>query len=157
MASHHRRGDFTNDNLVRVIDAAAPRVQGRGCSRPSGNAPSTPSSSVDCRQDAHAYAQLAASRGRGGTRASACCSRGLLPPPTLCWSVARGPADAVGGGIMPTSSHQQPNTWALTRMNDGGTADGFHRPRMEAAFADAPPADTRAVHSKRSTLMTSAT
>ena len=93
--------DFTNDNLVRVIDAAARvfKEDAVAAGRPA-DAPGTLIVGHDCRQDAHAYAQLAAEV------AAAQSFRVLLtqdycPTPTLCWSVAQD-ADAVGG-IMLTS------------------------------------------------------
>ncbi len=133
--------DFTNDNLVRVIDAAARvfKEDAVAAGRPA-DAPGTLIVGHDCRQDAHAYAQLAAEV------AAAQSFRVLLtqdycPTPTLCWSVAQD-ADAVGG-IMLTSSHNPAEYLGVKlRMNDGGAAGKEFTDRVEAAFADAP-ADAR--------------
>ena len=83
--------DFTNDNLVRVIDAAARvfKEDAVAAGRPA-DAPGTLIVGHDCRQDAHAYAQLAAEV------AAAQSFRVLLtqdycPTPTLCWSWRRTP------------------------------------------------------------------
>ena len=129
--------DFTNDNLVRVIDAAARvfKEDAVAAGRPA-DAPGTLIVGHDCRQDAHAYAQLAAEV------AAAQSFRVLLtqdycPTPTLCWSVAQN-ADAVGG-IMLTSSHNPAEYLGVKlRMSDGGAAGKEFTDRVEAAFSDAP-------------------
>lgn len=133
--------DFTNDNLVRVIDAAARvfKEDAVAAGRPA-DAPGTLIVGHDCRQDAHAYAQLAAEVAAAqGFRVL--LTQDYCPTPTLCWSVAQD-ADAVGG-IMLTSSHNPAEYLGVKlRMNDGGAAGKEFTDRVEAAFADAP-ADAR--------------
>lgn len=86
---------FTNDNVVRVVDAAARifKEDALAAGRRE-DAPGTIIIGHDCRQDAHAYASLAAevaaARGFAVKLTDAYC-----PTPTLCWSVAHDP-DAVG-------------------------------------------------------------
>ena len=132
--------DFTNDNLVRVIDAAARvfKEDAVAAGRPA-DAPGTLIVGHDCRQDAHAYAQLAAEV------AAAQSFRVLLtqdycPTPTLCWSVAQD-ADAVGG-IMLTSSHNPAEYLGVKlRMADGGAAGKEFTDRVEAVLPDAATAE----------------
>ena len=99
------------------------RVQGgRGCSRPSGRRARQRNLIVghDCRQDAHAYAQLAAEVAAAQSF-RVLRTQDYCPTPTLCWSVAQD-ADAVGG-IMLTSSHNPAEYLGVKlRMNDGGAA-----------------------------------
>lgn len=126
--------DFTNDNLVRVADAAArifkedAIVSGR-----SADAPGTIIVGHDCRRDAHVYAQLAAEvvASYGFTVK---LTRDYCPTPTLCWSVAQD-VDAVGG-IMLTSSHNPAEYLGVKlRMSDGGAAGKEFTDRVEAALA----------------------
>ena len=129
--------DFTNDNLVRVIDAAARvfKEDAVAAGRPD-DAPGTLVVGHDCRQDAHAYAQLAAEVAAAqGFRVL--LTQDYCPTPTLCWSVAQN-ADAVGG-IMLTSSHNPAEYLGVKlRMSDGGAAGKEFTDRVEAAFSDAP-------------------
>ena len=77
--------DFTNDNLVRVIDAAARvfKEDAVAAGRPD-DAPGTLVVGHDCRQDAHAYAQLAAEVAAAqGFRVL--LTQDYCPTPTLCW------------------------------------------------------------------------
>ena len=88
--------DFTDDNLVRVVDAAARvfKEDAVAAGRPA-DAPGTLIVGHDCRQDAHAYARLAAEVAAAhGFRTL--LTQDYCPTPTLCWSVAQD-ADAVGG------------------------------------------------------------
>ena len=129
--------DFTNDNLVRVIDAAA-RVfkEDALAAGRTADAPGTLIVGHDCRQDAHAYAQLAAEVAAAQGFAVK-LTQDYCPTPTLCWSVAQD-ADAVGG-IMLTSSHNPAEYLGVKlRMSDGGAAGKAYADRVEAAFADAP-------------------
>ena len=125
--------DFTDDNLVRVADAAA-RIfkEDAIASGRSADAPGTLIVGHDCRRDAHAYAQLAA---------EVAASHGFVvkltqdycPTPTLCWSVAQDD-DAVGG-IMLTSSHNPAEYLGVKlRMSDGGAAGKDFTDRVEAAL-----------------------
>ena len=114
--------DFTNDNLVRVIDAAARvfKEDAVAAGRPD-DAPGTLVVGHDCRQDAHAYAQLAAEVAAAqGFRVL--LTQDYCPTPTLCWSVAQN-AEYVGVKL---------------RMSDGGAAGKEFTDRVEAAFSDAP-------------------
>ena len=113
--------DFTDDNLVRVVDAAARvfKEDAVAAGRPA-DAPGTLIVGHDCRQDAHAYARLAAEVAAAhGFRTL--LTQDYCPTPTLCWSVAQD-ADAVGG-IMLTSSHNPAEYLGVKlRMADGGAA-----------------------------------
>ena len=129
--------DFTNENLVRVIDAAA-RVfkEDALASGRAADAPGTVVIGHDCRQDAHAYARLAAEVAASqGFRIV--LTQDYCPTPTLCWSVAQD-ADAVGG-IMLTSSHNPAEYLGVKlRMADGGAAGKEFTDRVEAALSEEP-------------------
>lgn len=129
--------DFTNENLVRAVDAAATvfKQEALAAGRPADN-PGTIIVGHDCRQDAHAYAQLAAqvaaSHGFAVKLTADYC-----PTPTLCWSVNQDP-DAVGG-IMLTSSHNPAEYLGVKlRMSDGGASSKEFTDRVEALLADEP-------------------
>ncbi|WP_165042937.1 phosphoglucosamine mutase [Adlercreutzia sp. ZJ138] len=129
--------DFTADNLVRVIDASARVFKEDAIA--AGRATDGLGTIIvghDCRQDAHAYAQLAAevAATHGFTVK---LTQDYCPTPTLCWSVAQD-ADAVGG-IMLTSSHNPAEYLGVKlRMADGGAAGKEFTDRVEAAFSDKP-------------------
>ena len=95
--------DFTPDNLNRVVAAAARifKEEAVAAGR-DADAPGTLIVGHDCRQDAHAYAELAA-QVAAGEGFNVLLTEDYCPTPTLCWSVAHND-DAVGG-IMLTSSH----------------------------------------------------
>ena len=122
---------FTNENLVRVVDAAA-RVfkedalaQGR-----AADALGTLYVGHDCRRNAHAYAQLAA-QVAAAHGFSVKLTQDYCPTPALCWSVAHD-ADAVGG-IMLTSSHNAAEYLGVKlRMADGGASPKEFTDRVEA-------------------------
>lgn len=139
---------FTNENLVRVIDAASRVFKEDVLARRAGNpvsaapAASAPDSlgtlyvGHDCRQDAHAYAQLAAqvAAAHGFTVK---LTQDYCPTPTLCWSVAHD-ADAVGG-IMLTSSHNAAEYLGVKlRMADGGASPKEFTDRVEARLSSEP-------------------
>ena len=128
--------DFTDDNLVRVVDAAARvfKEDAVAAGRPA-DAPGTLIVGHDCRQDAHAYARLAAEVAAAhGFRTL--LTQDYCPTPTLCWSVAQD-ADAVGG-IMLTSSHNPAEYLGVKlRMADGGAAGKEFTDRVEAVLPDA--------------------
>ena len=132
--------DFTDDNLVRVVDAAARvfKEDAVAAGRPA-DAPGTLIVGHDCRQDAHAYARLAAEVAAAhGFRTL--LTQDYCPTPTLCWSVAQD-ADAVGG-IMLTSSHNPAEYLGVKlRMADGGAAGKEFTDRVEAALPDAATAE----------------
>ena len=133
--------DFTDENLVRVIDAAARvfKEDAVAAGRPA-DAPRHPHRRSRLPTGC-ARLRAAGGRGRGGAELPRAAHAGLLPQPTLCWSVAQD-ADAVGG-IMLTSSHNPAEYLGVKlRMNDGGAAGKEFTDRVEAAFADAP-ADAR--------------
>lgn len=129
--------DFTNDNLVRVTDAAARifKEDALAAGRPA-DVPGTLIVGHDCRRDAHAYAQLAA---EVAASHGFCVklTQDYCPTPTLCWSVAQD-ADAVGG-IMLTSSHNPAEYLGVKlRMADGGASGKEFTDRVEAALSAAP-------------------
>lgn len=129
--------DFTNDNVVRVADAAA-RIfkEDAIAAGRSADAPGTILVGHDCRRDAHAYAEVAAevAASHGFTVE---LSQDYCPTPTLCWSVAQN-EDAVGG-IMLTSSHNPAEYLGVKlRMADGGAAGKDFTDRVEAALPDQP-------------------
>ena len=125
---------FTDDNVVRVVDAAARvfKEEAASAGRPA-DAPGTLIVGHDCRQDAHAYAQLAAqvaaAHGFGVKLTQDYC-----PTPALCWSVAHD-EDAIGG-IMLTSSHNPAEYLGVKlRMADGGASPKEFTDRVEAQLA----------------------
>lgn len=131
--------DFTEDNLVRVIDASARifKEDAVAQGRPADD-PGTIIVGHDCRQDAHAYAKLAAEVAAAhGFRVK--LTDAYCPTPTLCWSVAQDP-QAIGG-IMLTSSHNPAEYLGVKlRLADGGAAGKDLTDRVEAIIADEPTA-----------------
>ncbi len=129
--------DFTNDNLVRVIDAAAQVFKEDALA--SGRALDGLGTIIighDCRQDAHAYAELA-SRVAAAHGFRVRLTRDYCPTPALCWSVAHD-EDAVGG-IMLTSSHNPAEYLGVKlRMADGGASPKEFTDRVEAKLPDTP-------------------
>ena len=111
--------DFTPDNLNRVVAAAARIFKEEAVA--AGRDPQAPGTLIvghDCRQDAHAYAELAA-QVAAGEGFNVLLTEDYCPTPTLCWSVAHND-DAVGG-IMLTSSHNPAEYLGVKlRMADGG-------------------------------------
>lgn len=129
--------DFTPDNLNRVVAAAArifkeeAVVAGR-----DADAPGTLIVGHDCRQDAHAYAELAA-QVAAGEGFNVLLTEDYCPTPTLCWSVAHND-DAVGG-IMLTSSHNPAEYLGVKlRMADGGASPAEFTDRVEAVLPPEP-------------------
>lgn len=128
---------FTDDNLVRVIDASAQVFKEDAVK--SGGDPEKPGTLIvghDCRRDAHAYAQLTAevlsSRGFDVKVTQDYC-----PTPTLCWSVAQD--EGAVGGIMLTSSHNPAEYLGVKlRLADGGAAPKEFTDRVEAVLPDVP-------------------
>lgn len=135
---------FTNDNLVRVIDAAARVFKEDALARMKGACDGSSSAESlgtlyvghDCRQDAHAYARLAAQVAAAhGFKVK--LTQDYCPTPALCWSVAHD-NDAVGG-IMLTSSHNAAEYLGVKlRMVDGGASPKEFTDRVEAQLADEP-------------------
>ena len=129
--------DFTPDNLNRVIDAAARifKEEAVAAGR-SADAPGTIIVGHDCRQDAHAYAELAA-QVAAGHGFNVLLTEDYCPTPTLCWSVAHDD-DAVGG-IMLTSSHNPAEYLGVKlRMADGGASPAEFTDRVEAVLPPEP-------------------
>ncbi len=128
---------FTDDNLVRVIDAAAQVFKEDALA--SGRALDELGTIIighDCRQDAHAYAELA-SRVAAAHGFRVRLTRDYCPTPALCWSVAH-EEDAVGG-IMLTSSHNPAEYLGVKlRMADGGASPKEFTDRVEAKLSDTP-------------------
>ena len=131
--------DFTPDNLIRVIDAAARIFKEEAVAAGRDvDAPGTIIVGHDCRQDAHAYAELAA-QVAAGHGFNVLLTEDYCPTPTLCWSVAHND-DAVGG-IMLTSSHNPAEYLGVKlRMADGGASPAEFTDRVEAVLP-AEPAD----------------
>lgn len=128
--------DFTDENLVRVIDAAARtfKQDAVAAGRPADD-PGTIIIGHDCRRDAHAYAQLAAevaaSQGFSVKLTDTYC-----PTPTLCWSVSQD-ENAVGGIILTSSHNPAEYLGVKLRMADGGASSKEFTDRVEAALEDA--------------------
>ena len=129
--------DFTPDNLIRVIDAAARifKEEAVAAGR-DADAPGTLIVGHDCRQDAHGYAELAA-QVAAGHGFNVLLTEDYCPTPTLCWSVAHND-DAVGG-IMLTSSHNPAEYLGVKlRMADGGASPAEFTDRVEAVLPAEP-------------------
>lgn len=129
--------DFTPDNLNRVVAAAARifREEAVAAGR-DDDAPGTLIVGHDCRQDAHAYAELAA-QVAAGEGFNVLLTEDYCPTPTLCWSVAHND-DAVGG-IMLTSSHNPAEYLGVKlRMADGGASPAEFTDRVEAVLPPEP-------------------
>ena len=129
--------DFTPDNLTRVIDAAARIFKEEAVAAGRDvDAPGTIIVGHDCRQDAHAYAELAA-QVAAGHGFNVLLAEDYCPTPTLCWSVAHND-DAVGG-IMLTSSHNPAEYLGVKlRMADGGASPAEFTDRVEAVLPAEP-------------------
>ena len=129
--------DFTPDNLNRVVAAAACifKEEAVAAGR-DADAPGTLIVGHDCRQDAHAYAELAA-QVAAGEGFNVLLTEDYCPTPTLCWSVAHND-DAVGG-IMLTSSHNPAEYLGVKlRMADGGASPAEFTDRVEAVLPPEP-------------------
>lgn len=129
--------DFTPDNLNRVVAAAARifKEEAVAAGR-EADAPGTLIVGHDCRQDAHAYAELAA-QVAAGEGFNVLLTDDYCPTPTLCWSVAHND-DAVGG-IMLTSSHNPAEYLGVKlRMADGGASPAEFTDRVEAVLPPEP-------------------
>lgn len=129
--------DFTPDNLNRVVAAAARIFKEEAVA--AGHDPQAPGTLIvghDCRQDAHAYAELAA-QVASGEGFNVLLTEDYCPTPTLCWSVAHND-DAVGG-IMLTSSHNPAEYLGVKlRMADGGASPAEFTDRVEAVLPPEP-------------------
>lgn len=125
---------FTCENVVKVADAAA-RIY-KAAAEDAGAAPENPGTLYvghDCRQDAHAYAALAAQT-LAEHGFDVILTEDYCPTPTLCWSVSHD-ADAVGG-LMLTSSHNPAEYLGVKlRMADGGASPQDFTNLVEAAIA----------------------
>ena len=129
--------DFTPGNLSRVVAAAARifKEEAVAAGR-DADAPGTLIVGHDCRQDAHAYAELAA-QVAAGEGFNVLLTEDYCPTPTLCWSVAHND-DAVGG-IMLTSSHNPAEYLGVKlRMADGGASPAEFTDRVEAVLPPEP-------------------
>ena len=129
--------DFTPDNLNRVVAAAARIFKEDALAAGRlADAPGTLIVGHDCRQDAHAYAELAA-QVAAGEGFNVLLTEDYCPTPTLCWSVAHND-DAVGG-IMLTSSHNPAEYLGVKlRMADGGASPAEFTDRVEAVLPPEP-------------------
>ena len=129
--------DFTPDNLNRVVAAAARifKEEAVAAGR-DADALGTLIVGHDFRQDAHAYAELAA-QVAAGEGFNVLLTEDYCPTPTLCWSVAHND-DAVGG-IMLTSSHNPAEYLGVKlRMADGGASPAEFTDRVEAVLPPEP-------------------
>ncbi len=128
--------DFTRENVVRVVDAAAQTYRETA----QENDQYSPDARTlyighDCRQDAHAYAELAAeTAAKHGF--DVVLTEDYCPTPTLCWSVAHDPSAV--GGIMLTSSHNPAEYLGIKlRMADGGASPKEFTDIVETHLDDA--------------------
>ena len=127
--------EFTDDNVVRVVDAAA-RIF-KEAAEEAGRSVEHPGRLYvghDCRLHAHQYAQLvsavAAAHGFDVKLTKDYC-----PTPALCWNVAHD--DEAVGGIMVTSSHNPAEYLGIKlRMADGGASPKEFTDRVEAILPD---------------------
>ena len=129
--------DFTPDNLNRVVAAAARifKEEAVAAGR-DADAPGTLIVGHACRQEAHAYDELAA-QVAAGEGFNVLLTEDYCPTPTLCWSVAHND-DAVGG-IMLTSSHNPAEYLGVKlRMADGGASPAEFTDRVEAVLPPEP-------------------
>lgn len=126
--------DFTIENVVRVIDAAARVFKQQAIA--NGNSPENPGRLYvghDCRQNAHEYAALAA-QVAAEHGFDVVLTEDYCPTPTLCWSVAHD--DEAVGGIMLTSSHNPAEYLGIKlRMADGGASPKEFTDVVEAEMA----------------------
>ena len=129
---------FTDDERRARRRRGRARVQGRGCvcRAPRSTRPDTLIVGHDCRQDAHAYAQLAA-QVAAAHGFDVKLTQDYCPTPALCWSVAHD-EDAIAG-IMLTSSHNPAEYLGVKlRMADGGASPKEFTDRVEAQLAADP-------------------
>lgn len=143
--------DFTCENVVRVVDAAA-RVY-KAAALEAGRTEIDPGIIYvghDCRQNAHEYAMLAA-QVAASYGFNVVLTQDYCPTPTLCWSVAHDD-DAIGG-IMLTSSHNPAEYLGIKlRMADGGASPKEFTDLVETAM-ESPTADDPAIEAlKRLTV-----
>lgn len=113
--------DFTIENLVRAVDAAARTFKAAAVDAGAQlECPGVLYVGHDCRQDAHVYASIAALvASEHGFDVK--LTKDYCPTPTLCWSVAHD--DEAVGGIMLTSSHNPAEYLGVKlRMADGGAS-----------------------------------
>ncbi|MEF9841992.1 MAG: phosphoglucosamine mutase [Raoultibacter sp.] len=130
--------DFTEENLVRAVCAAAQIFQEERDANPDLADADTLIIGHDCRQNAHAYAQLAAAVA-AAAGFTVKLSRDYCPTPALCWSVAQDPRAI--GGIMLTSSHNPAEYLGVKlRMADGGASSKEFTDRVEAVLPEGAPA-----------------
>ena len=136
--------DFTVPNLVKVVDAAARTFKAAAVEAGASlENPGVLYVGHDCRQDAHAYATLAAEvAAEHGFQVK--LTRDYCPTPTLCWSVAHD--DAAVGGIMLTSSHNPAEYLGVKlRMADGGASPAEFTDIVEAVMDEGGAMDDPAI------------
>lgn len=123
---------FTVENLARVVGAAAQVFKEDNPGAGTEKAP-TLLVGYDCRENAGAYAALAAALlASEGFKVR--LSHSYCPTPTLCWSVAHDPA-AVGGLILTSSHNPAEYLGVKLRMQDGGASPKSFSDRVEQALA----------------------
>ncbi len=128
------REDFTEDNLIKVVDAASQVFQEKAQMLGKKAEDCVLYVGHDCRLDAHTYAQLAAEVAAArGFRVK--LTQDYCPTPALCWAVSRD-EDAVGG-IMLTSSHNPAEYLGVKlRMEDGGASSKEFTDQVESLIGD---------------------
>lgn len=127
---------FTDESLVRVIDASAATFKKEAGL--SENEVSSKSIIIghDCRKDAHRYAELAAEVvAAHGFKVM--LTADYCPTPALCWAVSHD--ESAIGGIMLTSSHNPAEYLGVKlRMEDGGASPKEFTDLVESLLSDTP-------------------
>lgn len=127
--------DFTAENVARVAEAAAKVFREQNPS--TQGTPQIIIVGYDCRENASAYALLAA-KIVASFGFKVVISDRYCPTPALCWSIAQNP-DAVGG-LMLTSSHNPAEYLGIKlRMQDGGASPQSFSNRVEEQLKRALP------------------
>lgn len=126
--------DFTDESLVRVIDASAAAFKEKADAERIPSDERTIIVGHDCRLEAHRYAQLASEVAAShGFKVK--LSKDYCPTPSLCWAVSQD-ENAVGG-IMLTSSHNPANYLGVKlRMADGGASSKEFTDHVEELLKD---------------------
>ena len=125
---------FTEENLIRVVEASAKAFKIYREENPSLKNKNTIIIGHDCRQNAHEYAKLAAEVA-AAEGFDIVLTQDYCPTPCLCWSVAED--DQAIGGIMLTSSHNPAEYLGVKlRMADGGASSAEFTNRVESLLSN---------------------
>lgn len=126
--------DFTEETLIRVIDASAAAFKEKADADNISHENRIIIVGHDCRLDAHRYAQLA-SEVAASYGFNVKLTKDYCPTPSLCWAVFQD-KNAIGG-IMLTSSHNPANYLGVKlRMSDGGASPKEFTDRVEELLKD---------------------